>query len=224
VPEDLSFDGNAGVVETVVHATRLAINSGRLALGQRVVEAELTRQLGVSRSSVREALRRLSAEGLVDLIPYRGAAVRRFTRQAIADRYQIRIPMEALAAELAARRIRELGNKAEFEGAMRLLPEEESLGPMEGHRMANLRFHRTIARLSGNAELAALVEQFWLPQANSMVRDAMGLTRWTDSVREHARISEAILRGDTSEAAEAMRDHLRRGCERVLTAPEGAFG
>jgi DNA-binding GntR family transcriptional regulator len=225
--DDVAFDdgaGRGGVVEFVVEETRQAINSGRLALGQRLVEADLTRQLGVSRSSVREALRRLSAEGLIDIVPHRGAAVRRFTRKEVADRYQIRIPIEALAAEFAARRIREGDNEARFLKAMRLLPEEEALGPVEGYRVANLRFHRIIASLSGNPQLATFIEQLWVPSANTSARDALGLTRWTESIREHERIGEAILRGDTAEAATAMRDHLCRGCERFLSAPEGVFG
>jgi DNA-binding GntR family transcriptional regulator len=225
--DDLTLENSpprSGVVEFIVEETRQAINSGRLALGQRLVEADLTRQLGVSRSSVREALRRLSAEGLVDIVPHRGAAVRRLSRKEIADRYQIRIPVEALAAELAARRIGEGENAHRFRAATRLLPEEEALGLVAGYRVANLRFHRTIAALSGNPQLAALIEQMWLPSSNIAARDALGLTQWNDSIQEHAAISDAILRGDTAEAAFAMREHLRRGCERILAAPEGAFG
>jgi DNA-binding GntR family transcriptional regulator len=64
----------------------------------------------------------------------------------------------------------------------------------------------------------------WLPSSNIAARDALGLTQWNDSIQEHAAISDSILRGDTAEAASAMREHLRRGCERILSAPEGAFG
>lgn len=213
-----------GIVDAIAAETRELILAGHLTRGQRLVEADLTRRLGVGRSSVREALRRLSAEGLVQITPNRGAEVRRFSRKEMADRYQIRGQIEPLAAELAARFIGQGENRAIFLAATRSLPEEDALGPIRGHRIANIRFHRAIARLSGNDQLAGLIERLWLPASNVEARDALGLTRWDESRREHETIIAAILRGDTAEAANAMREHLRRGCERILSGPDDTFG
>src|SRR5512138_3316718 len=76
---------------------RDAINSGRFVPGQRLVEAELTAEYGVSRGPLREALRQLSAEGLVELMPHRSAQVRRLTRVEILELFQIRGQLEAMA-------------------------------------------------------------------------------------------------------------------------------
>lgn len=213
-----------GIVDAIVTRTREEIFSGQLIRGQRLIEADLTRRLGVGRSSVREALRRLSAEGLVQITPNRGAEVRRFSRKEMADRYQVRGQIEPLAAELAARFIDDGDNRAVFLAATRILPSEEALGPIKGHRLANIRFHRAIARLSGNNQLAGVIEQMWLPASNVEARDALGLTAWRDSQQEHGTIVDAILRRDTAEAAAAMREHLRRGCVRILSGPDDTFG
>ncbi|MBW6399298.1 GntR family transcriptional regulator [Roseomonas sp. HJA6] len=206
-----------GTVETIVAKTRDAILSGRMALGQRLVEADLTEEFGVSRASIREALQRLAAEGLVSIVPHRGALVRRFTRKEIADRYEIRQSLESLAASLAAGRIAEGDNRAVLMAALPS-PAETAAGLSAAHRALNLRFHRAIAALSGNPQLAQIIEQMWLPAAVSAQRDALGIPlQWEASLREHEGIAEAILAGDAIAAGAAMRDHLRRGCERVLS-------
>ena len=78
------------------------IKSGRIVPGQRLIEADLTSELRVSRGPVREALKRLSAEGLVRLIPHRGAYIRKLTRREVMDILVIQETLTALAARLAA--------------------------------------------------------------------------------------------------------------------------
>jgi DNA-binding GntR family transcriptional regulator len=81
------------------------ILSGRLLPGTRLVEVDLATELDVSRTPVREALRRLSAEGLIEMLPNRGATVRSWTDRELHDIYQSRAQLESLAAELAAERM-----------------------------------------------------------------------------------------------------------------------
>src|SRR5690606_31825359 len=96
-------------------AIRDAVEDGRLAPGHRLVEADLTRDYQVSRGAVREALRLLAVERIVDLVPNRGAVVRRMTPKEILDTMTVRIALEGLAAALAARNIEAGGNRKRME-------------------------------------------------------------------------------------------------------------
>src|SRR5262245_19538079 len=98
--------GTDGAVDRVHAAIRTAIVDGRYVLGQRLIEADLSEEYAVGRSSIREALRRLSGEGLVEIVRNKGAIVRRFTRPEITDFYCVRGELEALAARLAAEHCR----------------------------------------------------------------------------------------------------------------------
>ncbi|MFD2857263.1 GntR family transcriptional regulator [Seohaeicola zhoushanensis] len=89
--------------ESVVQALRTAIHGGRYVPGQRLVEADLTSELGVSRSLLREAFRILSAEGLIETVPNRGALVKRLSRREAMELFEIRMELEALSARLAAK-------------------------------------------------------------------------------------------------------------------------
>ena len=93
---------HGATVAFIVDELREDILAGGLAPGSRLVECDLTARFSVSRGPVREALRRLAAEGLIDHVPHRGALVRRLAAQAIRELFQIRVEMEALAARLAA--------------------------------------------------------------------------------------------------------------------------
>src|SRR5690606_4359359 len=90
----------APVRRQVAKVLREAITSGRFAPGQRLIEKDLCELLGVSRPSVREALRELESEGLIEIIPNRGPLVKRLTAADAASVYQVRAALEALAARL----------------------------------------------------------------------------------------------------------------------------
>ncbi|WP_424139481.1 GntR family transcriptional regulator [Roseomonas chloroacetimidivorans] len=203
-----------GTVDYVAGHVRSLIQAGRLALGQRLIEADMTQQLGVSRGSWREAMGRLAAEGLVELVPNRGALVRRLSRQEITDRYRIREVLEGLAAGLTAERMAEHGERARFIAML------DAVGANpDSPRDANAVFHRTIAEMSGNRELAGLIGQFGVVE----LRSALNAGYWRASAQEHARIAEAILAGQSDLATQRMREHLRSACERLVSAPDSSF-
>ena len=212
------------MVDHIASQTREAILSGRFALGQRLIEADLTRDLGVSRGPLREALRRLSAEGLVELVPNRGAVVRRLTRQEVADRYQIRESLEGLAARLATARLAEGDNRARLAAAA--LPYEAEAPPrsIDQARQDNYVLHQTIAELSGNPQLAEMSRQLWLPTVMVALRAAVDAEHWRQSAIEHAGVVEAIRARRPAAAERLMRRHLRRGCEMILALPSWVFG
>lgn len=192
--------------QTVYEALVNLVVGGALPPGQHLVEAELARQLGVSRQPVREALHRLEAEGWVDLRPGQGAFVHVPTEHEVDRLLDVRSLLEAEAARLAA-------CGASDEAVARLLRARlregaDALAHDDPLRIvaANSALHAEITALSGNAiltELAAIVEwrMHWYQRP-------VALSRGQQSWREHEALIDAIEAGDPAKAAEVMRHHV----------------
>ena len=105
--------GATGKLHGIVTELEARIDTARLVSGQRLVEADLTREFGISRALLREAFRQLAAEGAIELVPNRGAEVRRLTRAEALELFEIRTELEGMAARRAAERM----EMAEVRGA-----------------------------------------------------------------------------------------------------------
>jgi DNA-binding GntR family transcriptional regulator len=207
--------GRAGAVERVLGALRDGILDRRFAPGQRLVEADLTRDLGVSRGPLREAFRRLSAEGLIDIVPHRGALVRRLTSRQTADLFEVRIELEALAARRAAAAMADPQSRGRFEAAVAPVFAEIRRSS-DDYMDENAAFHLAVMEASGNEPLTAIARQLQLPLIMLQVQRNLPAEVLGRSVAEHRQIAEAILSGDGEAAGAAMRAHLVRAAE--LTA------
>lgn len=207
-------------VDQVIESIKAGIQQGRYVPGQRLVEPDMVRDLHVSRGSVREALRRLEAEGLVQIELYRGASIRKMSRRDFIAFNEIREVLEGLAAALAAERIDEPGRTA-------LVDLEQNWA--RGDRgwtypKYNEKFHNLIIEASGNNELPVYIEQakllFFRLQFHRIERTPAQEKR---SQREHDRIVKAILKGDAKAAERAMRDHVHKSVQAILREPEEFF-
>lgn len=200
-----------------------AIRSGRFVPGQRLVEAELTAELGVSRGPVREALRRLSAEGLIELVPNRGALVRRLSQKEALDLFQIRSELEALAARLAARRMAEPCVRRAFEAAVAPIWGDAPRHSTSAYIEENRRFHGAVMAASGNCQLVNLSEQKQLSLILSQISHQLTSESIAASICEHRAIAEAILAGDGRKAESRIRRHMARAAEIVRRMPPQVF-
>jgi DNA-binding GntR family transcriptional regulator len=204
-----SFGGTVRGERTAdVVARRLgqAILSGELAPGTRLREETLAKSFSVSRTPVREALILLSASGLADLEPNRGATVLQLTADDVAEVYHLRAVLESESAALAAQRrapgltellVKICDRMRELHGA----PAAEQLA-------ADTQFHYTIAEASGSRRLHALVRQMSaIPEA---FRSGTPYTSddMTEAERQHRAIAEAIGGGRHGEARRLMRSHV----------------
>jgi len=206
--------GAETVVEYTINAIREAIRDGRYAEGQRLVVADVTRQLGVSNGPVREAIRRLTGEGLVEIVPHKGAAVRAFTRRDVREIFEVREVIEGLAARLAAERIGP-------EGRARLQALQAQAGPAStagGYVDHNHAFHELIYDLAGNARVQEEARQLTLPLYRRRTHHVMDPAYARTSAAEHVLIVEAILDGDGAAAERAMRNHIRNSGVAMLEA------
>lgn len=212
-----------GTVERLVSGLRDGILNNRYAPGQRLIEADLTRDFGVSRGPLREAFRRLSAEGLLELVPHRGAVVRRLSYLETLELFQIREALEALAVQLAAQVIDKGDNRARFEAMIQPIWSEAPRLSGAAYHDENWRFHKAILDICGNAQLAELSSQLQLPLIMLQLSGAMTPAMYEDSVAEHREIAKAILAGDAKTAERLLRAHLGRARQIANTMPPSTF-
>jgi DNA-binding GntR family transcriptional regulator len=213
------------VVQQVAEAIRAGVREGTYVPGQRLIEADLTASLGVSRGPLREALGRLESEGLVTIEPHRGAVVRKLTRRDVAELFEVREVLEGEAARLAASHIDEANHRARMQAQLvEVKGFRDRPDPMAymGH---NTRLHDEIFAISQNALLkqfaVQLQTQTYRIQFAQLLR---GEAQRHISNDDHVVIVEAILAGNAKAAEKAMRRHVRRSAEATAALPDSAFG
>lgn len=217
--DDLDATRNRGsTVERVLEFLRDGILNSQFAPGQRLVESDLSRELGVSRGSLREAFRRLSAEGLIQLVPNRGAVVRRLSLRETMELFQIRRELEGLAARLAAINIGDPEVQEAFSAAIVPIWNEEPRLSSVAYLDENKQFHDAVMAASGNTQLIVVSQQLQLPLIMSQLSNVLTAEILRESVCEHRLIADAVLAGKSAEAEAAMRKHLDRAVEFSSTA------
>lgn len=210
-------------VETIVQAVRDGVVSGRFVAGQRLVEADLMSEFGVARNSLREALAKLGAQGIVELRPNRGASIRLLTRDDVIQRYQVREVVEGLAARLAAERIAAGEPADELHEAYRAMQKARRSGDVNGYVRENLRFHTQIVKLSGNGLLSDLTDQLRLQTFQLQYGSLISAENTRRSMHGHDGIFKAIVAGDGALAERRMRRHVSESCSLVLDFPGYVF-
>jgi DNA-binding GntR family transcriptional regulator len=206
-------------VDKVADALKEQILDGRLAPGQRLISKDLAEWLGVSRGSLREAFRRLAADRLVELVPNRGAIVRRLDRAEIIRLFQIREALEGQAARLAALHIDDGDHRKKFEQIVAEGKQLQGQRDMRAFVDHNHRFHQAVVAISDNPELAQLIDRYQLAVFMSLLRQVVGTDKLIDdSLKQHADIARAILARDPDAAYEAMKRHLWHSADGLLAA------
>jgi DNA-binding GntR family transcriptional regulator len=205
---------HGATVAFIVERLREDIWAGRLEPGSRLIETDLTVRFAVSRGPVREALRRLSADGLIEHRPHRGAVVRRLTEREIRELFLIRIEMEALAARLAAA-AETPQRRAHFVASIEAVYSDAPRNPCD-YLKENAAFHDAVMALADNLELRNLAVRLQLPLIMAQVGDVLTPPVLEASVREHRAIAKAILERDPAAASTRMREHLERAAAIAL--------
>jgi DNA-binding GntR family transcriptional regulator len=206
-----------GVYETLLEA----IVSGSLSCGMELNEVSLAKQLEVSRTPVHEAIRRLAADGLIEIGPNRKASVVSFRHDEIAEVYEMRALLESEAARRAAERIDDALIEKLRAAADELSLSSYSLDWREQALAFDIRFHEAIAFAAGNDRLRQDIARYRL-----LVRALCRITGTLDNLRaalvEHQEILEHIARHDGPGAADAMRRHIERRLTAVLQTKQTA--
>lgn len=194
----------------VVEWLRERIRIGRFVPGQRLVEADITRDTGASRSKVREALQRLEVEGLVQIEEFRGASVRKVTLDEVRQIYSARMVLEGLAAAEFAERGSQTA-KDELAQIQHELDQIAHLGNHERFAVLNGDWHRAIIDGAGNDYVRQFLSRLTVPIYRLLFSTFYNAQRIDSANADHRRITAAIVEGRATEAEQAMRDHIAAG-------------
>jgi DNA-binding GntR family transcriptional regulator len=207
------------LVEHVIESLREAIRQGELAQGERLVVADVAKAYGVSVGPVREAIRRLTGEGMLEFTPHRGASVRAYSERGVREIFQAREAIEGYVARLAAENI----HRADYAERMRNLRKrlQDTLhGNVKALSDARQSFHDVLYEIAGNEVLKEAGLRLTFPVNRLLFTELMGRVRMDASHREHEDIIDAILAGDGARAERAMRAHLHNGAIAVCEVLE----
>lgn len=202
--------------DRVADAISKGILMRRFTVGQRLIEADLTRELNVSRSTVREALRILAANGVVDLMPHRGAVIRSLTREDATDLLSVLEVLSGLAARLAAANIRVGDNARRFQAAAQKLITAESPEALDRVLDERANYYKVMFEIAGNQELDRVLPQSRAHLFRAQFYHSLTTADLRAMVAEYRSITEAILDGDQALAEKRMRKHLQKSGERTL--------
>lgn len=192
------------------------ILSGALPRGTALGEVALTKKVGASRTPVRGALHRLSEEGLVELVPNKGATVVGINREDLIDIYRIRERLEGLAARLAAERITE-AEVAELENSLELAEFYIKKNDTEHIKELDTTFHSIIYKASGSRFLSGTLSELHRKIKSYRKRSLSVPGRLERSIEEHREIFEAIKRKDSELADRLTSLHVERALENILS-------
>lgn len=203
----LGMDEFLPLRDVVFNTLRQAILTGELKPGERLMEIHLANRLGVSRTPIREAIRKLELEGLVTMIPRRGAEVAQITEKSMKDVLEVRRTLDALSAELACERI-----SSEEEEALKKACQnfEEAVKTKDAKIIAkaDVALHDIIAAATGNQRLIQLInnlaEQMYRYRFE-YIKDASQHER---IIQEHRIIYESIVKKDKVAASEMAKTHI----------------
>ncbi len=203
--------------EEIVSRLRDMIFDGELAEDSRVPERRLCERFGISRTPLREALKVLASEGLITLLPNRGARVTRLTPEQVDELFPVMGALEALSGELACRHISDEGV-----AEVRALHYQMALHHARDERAAyfrlNQEIHEKIMEYAANPSLLLVYRSLAGRIRRARYMANANRERWDKAVAEHERILEALERRDGAGLAALLRDHLLNKLDAVKAA------
>lgn len=215
--EPIKIDNYQPLRETVCEVLRNAIKRGILEPGERLMEVQLAEELGISRTPVREAIRKLEQEGYVIMMPRRGTYVSSLSVHDVKEIFEIRSALETLAAVLATMRI----EPEELDKLRALLTEIE--GHIKNNNMdkivaTDIEFHGLLYQVSRNERLVAIISNLMEQLARFRTLSMSYPGRLQETLAEHRAMVEAIAAGNEDAAREAAERHMEQAEETLLKA------
>lgn len=207
--------------EVVAERLRTMVLEGELSPGSRISEKQLCEAFEVSRTPLREALKVLANEGIIELLPNRGARVTEVEPREVHDLFEVMAALEGLSGRLLASR----ASDAEIDEIRTLHERMVAYYRRQERReyfRLNQRIHRRLTEIAGNRVLLEQQEQLNLKITRARYAANLQLGRWDESMREHEMILAALEARDTEALATAMAEHMRHTGAAVLEGLDGA--
>lgn len=211
----VTLDNYKPLREIVFETLREAIISGMLKPGERLMEIQLAEELGVSRTPVREAIRKLELEGFLVMIPRKGAYVAGISMKDIADVFEIRAAMEGLAAGLAAERITE-EELEQLERHLVKIAECIDANDINGLVDADTDFHDTLYKACRNERLVQIVSNLREQIQRFRTTSLSSPGRMKYALEEHKTIVEAVSERNIELARALATEHIENAENKML--------
>ena len=201
--------------DQVVARLRTMLVEGRIAPGAKLNERTLSEQLRVSRTPLREAIKLLAAEGLVDLLPNRGAIAVKLTETDVINTFEVLAELEGMSGELAARRISDerLSELRAQHYEMLACFERQDLS---GYYRLNAQIHTLINDAASNPVLASAYKSINARVQSLRFRTNQNAAKWKRAIKEHEIMLEAMTARDSAAMREVLVQHLNNKRDTVL--------
>lgn len=216
----VKLDNYKPLREIVFESLREAIIGGVLKPGERMMEVQLAEEMGVSRTPVREAIRKLELEGFVIMVPRKGAYVAGISSKDVSEVFEIRAALEGLAASLAAERITDV-EKEELERVLVVKAASVQANDFASLIEKDTEFHEMIYRASRNERLMQIISNL-REQINRFRMVSLAFPgRGKEALEEHKKIAEAIAERDYVLAQALAQEHISNAENALLEAMQG---
>lgn len=213
----IKLDSYKPLREIVCDTLRQAIVDGVFKPGERLMEIQLSEEMGVSRTPVREAIRKLELEGFVAMIPRRGTYVADISIKDINDVYEIRIALDVLAAGLTAERISD-DSLDKLKDLLLNVEKQISSGDVDKIVEADSLFHDALYQASHNKRLVGIISNLREQFTRLRTRSINYPGRLENTLKEHKALVDAISQRDVAKAQELARLHLENAEQALLSA------
>lgn len=204
-----------GLHDAVAERLRQGIVEGLLEPGVRLNERVLCELMGVSRTPMREAIKKLAGEGLIRLEPNKGAVVARLTRDEVAAAFEVIASLESLSGMLAAQR----ASDSEIKSVLSMQEKMEKAyrkKDLSAYYQMNAEIHSAINQAAGNPVLSEVFRSINQRLQSLRFRSNLDEKKWASAVREHAAIAKALAVRDEKLLGQLLRDHLNHKRDIVL--------
>lgn len=195
------------------------IIEGELVPGEKIAEMQLCERFGVSRTPLREALKVLAAEGLIQITPNRGSVVAKITQEKIAELFPIMGMLEALAGELAVQNMtdRDLKLLTLLHETMQQHYENREWA---GYIKKNREIHESIVEIAGNGQLSMYYHNIMIQIHSARYTARKSQSRWDEAMDDHNRLMAAFEARDAALAGAILREHIEHKAAMVRESNE----
>ncbi|MGA0856103.1 MAG: GntR family transcriptional regulator [Burkholderiaceae bacterium] len=204
-----------GLHQAVADRLREAIVEGELPAGARLNERLLCEQMGVSRTPMREAFKVLAGEGLIRLLPNRGAVVPKMTIDEVVQAFEVIAALESLSGQLAAER----ASPAQIKKLLKLQDDMEAAHAeqdLSRYYALNAQIHNLINAAADNATLQETYASVNARLQSLRFRSNLDKTKWDKAVKEHAQIAKAFAKRDGIRLGQLLAAHVNAKCDIVV--------
>lgn len=219
---NLDLQNHRPLREIVYEELKRQILVGEILPGTRMMEVELAEEMGVSRTPIREAIRKLEKEGLVTIEPRRGAYASSVSIKEMLDVLEVRQDLEGMAASLATGKVTEEEKQAFIQANVEYNDAVQS-GNTEEIIKCDEKFHQLIVNFSGNKTLSQLLSQVQELALRFRYIYYEDFSRYENMPMEHEEIEEAILSGDAQKARVVMEAHILKLKKFIIDEGETLF-